>query len=104
MVEKKKDLQTYANYYLLKTIFEAQAPDAALAKICGEKATKIMNGLTGVNTTADTTANPFNQWYHSIYPALFSNSDPQIASKALAFIDKHPVFRTFESYYYIAFS
>ena len=38
MVEKKKDLQTYTNYYLLKNIFETQAPDAALAKTCGEKA------------------------------------------------------------------
>src|SRR5258706_6386216 len=102
MVEKKKELQTYANYYLLKTIFEVQAPDAALAKTCGEKADKAMNALVGVTTNnADTTNNPFNQWYYVIYPGLFSNKDPDIATKALDFINKSPSFKTFESYYYI---
>ncbi len=105
MVEKKKDLQTYANYYLLKTIFEAQVPDAALAKTCGEKADKAMNALVGVTSNApDTTNNPFNQWYYVIYPGLFSNKDPNIATKALDFIFKNPSFRTFESYYYIAYA
>ena len=106
MVEKKKDLQTYSNYYLLKTIFENQAPDAALAKICNEKATKAMNAMVGVtiNNTADTTNNPFNQWYYVIYPGLFSNTDPEIATKALNFISKNTSFKTFESYYYIAYA
>ncbi len=105
MVEKKKELQTYANYYLLKTIFEVQAPDAALAKACVEKATKAMNALVGITeATPDTTNNPFNQWYYAIYPGLFSNKDPQIASKALAFINNNPTFKTFESYYYIAYA
>ncbi len=104
MAEKKKDLQTYANYYLLKTIFEAQAPDAALAKTCGEKATKILNGSMGTSAVGDTTANPFNQWYYVIYPGLFSNSDPDIANKAIAFINKYPEYKNFDSYYYIAFA
>ncbi|HEV7781786.1 MAG TPA: CHAT domain-containing protein [Chitinophagaceae bacterium] len=104
MVEKKKDLQTYANYYLLKTIFEAQAPDAVLAKTSGEKATKILNGAVGTASVGDTTANPFNQWYYVIYPGLFSNSDPDIASKAVAFIDRYPEYKNFDSYYYIAFA
>ncbi len=105
MVEKKKDLQTYANYYLLKTIFENQAPDAALAKTCDEKATKAMNALVGLPATAgDTTNNPFNQWYYVIYPGLFSNKDPDIATKALDFINKNPTFKTPDSYYYIAYA
>jgi CHAT domain-containing protein len=105
MVEKKNELQTYANYYLLKTIFEVQARDTALAKTCGEKADKAMNAMAGVTTnTADTTNNPFNQWYYVIYPGLFSNKDPNIATKALDFINKNISFKTFESYYYIAFS
>jgi len=105
MVEKKKDLQTYANYYLLKTIFEVQAPDAALAKNCGEKATNIINGSIGVTgNSADTTNNPFNQWYYVIYPGLFSNKDPQIANKALDFINRNPVYKTYDSYYYIAYA
>lgn len=105
MVEKKKDLQTYSNYYLLKTIFEVQAPDAALAKTCGEKADKAMNGLVGVTSNnADTTNNPFNQWYYVIYPGLFSNKDPNIAAKALDFINKNPSFKKSDSYYYIAYA
>ena len=105
MVEKKKDLQTYANYYLLKTIFEVQAPDTALAKICGEKATNIINGSIGVGgNSPDTANNPFNQWYYVIYPGLFSNKDPQIANKALDFINRNPSFKSYDSYYYIAYA
>src|SRR5688572_26993251 len=55
MVEKKKELQTYSNYYLLKTIFEVQAPDAVLAKSSADKATAIMNTMVGKTTgTVDT--------------------------------------------------
>ena len=107
MVEKKKDLQTYANYYLLKNIFENHAPDAALAKTCGEKATKAMNLTVGVTTntaTPDTTNNPFNQWYYVIYPGLFTNKDPKNAEKALEFINKYPEYKKGDSYYYIAYS
>ncbi|HWR31919.1 MAG TPA: hypothetical protein VN451_00220, partial [Chitinophagaceae bacterium] len=105
IVEKKKDLQTYTNYYLLKNLFENQAPDAALAKTCDEKATKAMNAMVGLpTTTGDTTNNPFNQWYYVIYPGLFSNKDPNIASKALDFINKNPTFKTPDSYYYIAYA
>ncbi|MBI5856112.1 MAG: CHAT domain-containing protein [Sphingobacteriales bacterium] len=106
MVEKKKELQTYSNYYLLKNIFENQAPDAAMAKACDEKATKAMNAMVGVtsSTPGDTATNPFNQWYYVIYPGLFSNKYPEIAAKALAFIDKNPSFKTPDSYYYIAYA
>ena len=105
MVEKKKDLQTYTNYYLLKNIFENQAPDAALAKSAGEKATKAMNAMVGLPAaTGDTTNNPFNKWYYVIYPGLFSNNDPLIATKALDFITKNPSFKTADSYYYIAYA
>ncbi len=106
MVEKKKDLQTYSNYYLLKTIFETQAPDAALAKNCDEKATKAMNAMVGITPTtpSDTATNPFNQWYYVLYPGLFSTKDPQNAVKALNFIDANPTFKTYDSYYYIAYA
>lgn len=106
MVEKKKDLQTYANYYLLKTIFENQAPDAALAKTCSEKADKAMNAMVGLAspTPGDTATNPFNQWYYVIYPGLFSNKDPEIANKAIDFIEKNPSFKTPDTYYYIAYA
>jgi CHAT domain-containing protein len=105
MVEKKKDLQTYTNYYLLKNLFENQAPDAALAKTCEEKATRAMNALVGLSTNpTDTSSTPFNEWYYSIYPGLFSNKDPNIANRALQFIDRNPSFKTYESYYYIAYA
>ncbi len=105
LVEKTKSLQNYSNYYLLKNIFEVQAPDAALAKTCMEKATKAMNALVGTTdpVTADTT-NPTNQWFYVLYPALFSTADPQNASKALAFIKKHPTLENFNAYTFIAYA
>ena len=39
-----------------------------------------------------------------LYPGLFTNKDPENATKALNFINKNPSFKTFDSYYYIAFS
>jgi len=105
MVEKKKDLQTYTNYYLLKNIFEIQAPDAALAKTCADKADKAMNAMVGQpGKTGEHNNNPFNQWYYVIYPGLFDNKDPQIATKALDFINKNPSFKTADSYNYIAYA
>lgn len=105
MVEKKKDLQTYTNYYLLKNIFENQAPDTTLAKTCEEKATKAMNVLVGLTTNpTDTSSTPFNEWYYSIYPGLFNNKNPNIANRALQFLEKNPSFKTYESYYYIAYA
>jgi len=105
MIEKKKELQTYTNYYLLKSIYENQAPDTAMAKTCEEKATKAMNAMVGLPVAqGDTTNNPFNQWYYVIYPGLFSNKDPEIATKALDFISRNPSFKTPESYYYIAYA
>ena len=105
MVERNKTLQTYSNYYLLKTIFENQAPDQKLAKECEEKATKAMNALVGVSTenNVDTT-NPTNQWYYVIYPALFKTKDPQNARRAVEFLKKNPDLENFNSYTFIAYA
>ena len=107
MLERKKELQTYTNYYMLKNIFENNAPDSLLAKNCSEKATKAMNLMVGVTPTTgtpDTANNPFNQWYYVIYPGLFTNKDPQNAEKALDFINRNPEYKKGDSYYYIAYS
>ncbi len=105
MVEKSKELQTYANYYMLKQIFEVQAPDTALAKTCQEKATKAMNALVGVtNSTPIDSTVPNNQWFYILYPALFSTKDPDNASKALQFINEHPSFKNFNDYTFIAYA
>ena len=50
VVEKKKELQTYSNYYLLKYLFENTTPDTALAKTCGDKADKIIREAVGLET------------------------------------------------------
>ncbi len=105
IVEKKKDLQTYSNYYLLKNIFENQAPDAALAKACEEKAEKLMNAMVGLNNEmkADT-SNPAMAWATHYFPALFKNEDPDNASKALAFLNRNPELKNFTNYTYIGYS
>jgi CHAT domain-containing protein len=104
-VEKKKDLQTYSNYYLLKNIFENQAPDSTLAKTCEAKAEKLMNAMVGLNNEmkADT-SNPAMAWATHYFPALFKNEDPDNANNALAFLNRHPELKNFTNYTYIGYS
>ena len=105
MLEKKKDLQTYSNYYLLKTIFENQAPDATLAKTCGDKADKLMRDLVGKDVPVhDYGVDSLNQWFNVIFPGLFATSDPDNAAKAVAFINKYHSYKTFSNYSYIGYA
>lgn len=105
MVEKNKELQTYSNYYLLKTIYEYQLGDDKMAKICEEKAQKIMNAMVGVNNQADPdTSNPELAWATFYLPALFRNYDSKNAEKALQFINKHEKFKTFSNYTFIGYA
>ena len=105
MVEKKKELQTYANYYLLKTIYEKQVGNDAMAKTCEEKAQKIMNAMVGVNNQAvPDTSNPTMAWATYYFPSLFRNNDPKNAEKALQFMNSHPDFKTFSNYTFIGYA
>ena len=105
MLEKKKDLQTYSNYYLLKTIFENQAPDATLAKSCGDKADKLMRDLVGKDVPVhDYGVDSLNQWFNVIFPGLFATSDPENAAKAVTFINKYNSYKTFSNYSYIGYA
>ena len=105
MVETKKELQTYSNYYLLKMIYENHLGDDKMAKICEEKAQKIMNAMVGVNTQVDPdTSNPTMAWATFYFPALFRNYDPKNAEKALDFINKHTELKTFSNYTYIGYA
>ncbi|HSU29001.1 MAG TPA: hypothetical protein VLJ68_11500, partial [Chitinophagaceae bacterium] len=105
LVEKSKGLQTYSNYYILKTIFENQAPDEKLAKTCADKATKAMNEMIGLPQAppADTTSDN-NKWYYILFPGLFSTKDPANAEKALQFINTHTGFRSFSNYIFVAYA
>lgn len=105
IIEKKKELQTYSNYYLLKNIFEIQAPDTALAKSCLEKADTIMKALVGVNN-ADTTGSldPGMQWFQVYYPSLFTTTDPNNAVKAVQFLEKNPSLKNFGNYIYVGYA
>ena len=105
MVEKKKELQTYANYYLLKTIYEKQVGNDAMAKTCEEKAQKIMNAMVGVNNQAEPdTSSPTLAWATFYLPTLFRNYDPKNAEKALDFINKHTELKTFSNYTFIGYA
>ncbi|MBK7561801.1 MAG: CHAT domain-containing protein [Chitinophagaceae bacterium] len=105
MLEKKKDLQTYSNYYLLKQIFENQAPDPVLAKKCDDKADKLMRELVGKDVpTHDFGVDSLNQWFNVIFPGLFATTDPLNATKAVAFINKYPSYKSFSNYTYIGYA
>ncbi len=105
MTERKKELQTFTNYTLLKNIFENTVPDAALAKTCGEKAQKKLNESIGLTPPPQDFGNDsMNQWYTQLYPALFSTRDPQNADKAIAFINKYISFKNFSTYTFIAYA
>ncbi len=104
-LEKQKDLQTYTNYYMLKSLFENPAPDAALARICAEKADRLMRELVGKEQPKpDYGSDSSNQWYNTLYPGLYETKDPENARKALDFIRRYTSFQTFANYTGIAYA
>lgn len=106
ITEKRKELQTYTNYYLLKSLFENQTPDATLAKTCGEKADKIMRESVGLQPTTanDYGSDSMNVWYNKIYPGLYETKDPDNANKAVAFLEQYTSFQNFPNYTGIAYA
>jgi CHAT domain-containing protein len=105
MVEKQPALQTYINYYLLKSIFENQAPDTAYAKICSEKADKLIRAEVGLQKNKiDYGSDSMNLWYNEIYKNLYETSDPENASKAVAFLEKYASYKTYPNYTGIAYA
>ncbi|HUM96609.1 MAG TPA: CHAT domain-containing protein [Chitinophagaceae bacterium] len=105
LVEKNKLLQTYANYYLLKTLFEGQAADASLAKTCAEKADKISREQVGLEQPdADYGSDSSNLWFKKLFPALYETTDPDNADKALKFLDQHISFQSYANYTGVAYA
>lgn len=102
---RKKELQTLSNYYSLKNIFETVTPDAALAKTCTEKADRLSREMVGKDIPKpDYGSDSMNLWYNTLYPGLYQTRDPLNAEKALAFLEKHPSFRSFANYTGIAYA
>jgi CHAT domain-containing protein len=104
MVEENKGLQTYANYYMLKLIFESQAPDKTLAKICKEQSDKLLAAMTGGVTNGTVDGDAMSQWNSVYFPALFSTTDPENASKAVLFLTKNPSLQTYNNYTYVGYA
>jgi CHAT domain-containing protein len=105
VVEKKKELQTYSNYYLLKYLFENTTPDTALAKTCGDKADKIIREAVGLETPAHNYgSDSLNLWYNTLYPGLYETKDPDNATKAVAFLKQYTSFQTYANYTGIAYA
>lgn len=104
-VTQKKDWQTASTYTLLQNLFENQAVDTSLARICGEKARLKMNEMVGLKQAPHDYGNDsMNRWYNHIYPGLFSTKDPDIGNKALQFLAQYPSFRNFSTYNYIGYA
>lgn len=104
-LEKKKEWQTATNYILLKSIFENQLSDAALAKTCAEKSQQKLNELVGVKPGPQNYgSDSMNTWYNTLYPGLFSTKDPENAAKALTFISQYTSYKSFSTYSFIAYA
>jgi len=105
MAEKKKELQTITNYYMLKNLFENITPDAALAKTCAERADRLTRESVGKEVPkADYGSDSMNLWYNTLYPGLYETKNPDNAKKALAFLDTYTSFRTMANYTGIAYA
>ncbi|HXA00808.1 MAG TPA: hypothetical protein VNW99_02410, partial [Cytophagaceae bacterium] len=105
MLEENKELQTYSNYFMLTQIFENQAPDKALAKVCKEKSDKLLAAMTNGAVNNSTAGNDAgSQWNNIYFPALFSTTDPANASKAFLFLSKNPSLQTYNNYNYVAYA
>jgi CHAT domain-containing protein len=101
--EANEDLQTYANYLMLKQVFENQAPDPHLAKLCGERSEKLLAVMTGA-ASQHGEPDPSNEWLNVYYPALFTTTDPENANKAEAFLEKNKTLQNFSNYNYVAYA
>lgn len=103
--EKKKELQTMTNYYMLKNLFENITPDEALAKTCADKADRLSREMVGKDTgKTDYGSDSMNLWYNDLYPGLYQTTDPDNATKALAFMSKYTSFRTMANYTGVAYA
>ncbi|HRI79158.1 MAG TPA: CHAT domain-containing protein, partial [Cyclobacteriaceae bacterium] len=105
MVDQSKVLQTYSNYYILKTIFETQTPDAELAKKCKEKADEKMAEMTSTVTNYTPAANDANgQWNYVFMPDLFSTKHPDNAEKGMQFLIKNPGLQSYNNFTFVAYA
>ena len=105
MVDQTKDLQTYANYYILKTVFESQTPDPELAKRCKEKADEKMAEMTSSATNYTPAANDANgQWNYVYMPDLFSTRHQDNAEKGMQFLLKHKELQNYNNFTFVAYA
>lgn len=103
--EKKKELQTLTNYYMLKNLFENITPDATLAKTCAGKADRLSREMVGKDPgKQDYGSDSMNLWYNELYPGLYQTTDPNNAKKALVFLDKYTSFQSMANYTGVAYA
>ncbi len=104
-MEQNKTWQTYGNYYIMKTLFETTVKDEALAKKCGDKATKIMNDMVGIVTT-DTVTGQYegDVWDKKYFPALFSTKDPNNAIDAEAYLKTNAGKQNYTNYCFLGYA
>lgn len=103
--EKKKELQTLTNYYMLKNLFENITPDAALAKTCADKADRLSREMVGKDPgKTDYGNDSMNIWYNQLYPGLYQTTDPDNARKALDFLSKYTSFQSMPNYTGVAYA
>ncbi len=101
MVENTETLQSLANYYMLKAIFDT-IKDTELAEVCEKKA----NAQIVFNTQVEkpsTYETPALEWAYEYQLEFYKSQDPDLGKEALKFLKQHPELVNFTNYSAIAY-
>ena len=96
MVENHEDLQTLANYYMLKAIFDT-IKNEELAEVCEKKAKARMVFNTQVEKPSSYD-NPTLEWTYEYQLEFYKSKDRDLGKRALKFLKQHPELINFTNY------
>ena len=88
-------------YQMLLPIFENIVKNPELAEKCRELS-NVSPEITTPSVVSGGSA--LEEWNNQLYPKLFTNEDPDNATKALQFLEKHPDLHDFNKFNYTAYA
>ncbi len=101
MVENTEDLQTVANYYMLKAAFDT-IEDTEMSEVCEARAKAKMDFSPVIEKPA-TYQNPSMEWAYEYQMEFYKSNDITLGKRALKFLDEHPELVNFTNYSAVAY-